>query len=49
MSIQSINPYNAELLETHEEMTPEQIDIAIAKAHEAYKEWRAKPSQNAKF
>ena len=43
MSIQSINPYNGELLETHEEMTPEQIDVAIAKAHEAYKEWRAKP------
>lgn len=43
MSIQSINPYNGELLETHEEMTPQEIDVAIAKAHEAYKEWRTKP------
>lgn len=40
MPIQSINPYNSEVLETFEEMTPEQIDIAIGQADDAYKAWR---------
>ncbi len=41
MSIQSINPYNGELIENFEEMSPEQIEQAIGEADEAFKSWRA--------
>lgn len=40
MSIQSVNPYNNEILETFEEMPPAAIDTAIGKADVAYKEWK---------
>lgn len=40
MSIQSINPYTNDTLETFEEMTPAQMDTAIGKADQAYKEWK---------
>jgi len=42
MSITSINPYNHDVLERFEEMTPQQVDAAIAKADEAFKEWKAR-------
>lgn len=38
--IQSVNPYNGETLDNYEDMTPEAIDAAIAKAHEAYQSWK---------
>lgn len=40
MSINSINPFNGELLETFEEMTPVQINAAISTADNAFKTWR---------
>lgn len=42
MSIQSVNPYDSELLESFEEMTPVEIDAAIGKADAAYREWKDK-------
>lgn len=39
-TIKSINPYNAEILEDFEEMTPAEVDAAIGKADEAYKTWK---------
>ena len=43
ISIQSVNPFNGELLETFDEMTPAQIDTTIGKADKAFKVWRAAP------
>ena len=40
MAIQSVNPYNNEVLENFDEMTPAEIDDAIGKANEAYKVWK---------
>lgn len=40
MTIQSINPYNGNTLEVHEEMSPSDIDAAINKAHKAFKSWK---------
>ena len=38
--LKSVNPYNGEVLKTYEEMTPEEVDFAIATADEAFREWR---------
>lgn len=40
MAIRSINPFNDEVLETFEEMTPVEIDSAIGQADGAYRKWR---------
>jgi len=40
MALQSINPFNNELLVSYEEMTAEEINAAIGKADEAYKSWK---------
>ncbi|TMN86855.1 succinate-semialdehyde dehydrogenase [Pseudoalteromonas phenolica] len=42
MAINSINPLNGEVLASFEEMTPNQVDIAIAKANLAFKTWKNK-------
>lgn len=39
-TLKSINPYNGELLKEYAEMTPEEVEIAIARADEAYRAWR---------
>ncbi|MFN3152269.1 NAD-dependent succinate-semialdehyde dehydrogenase [Bremerella sp.] len=38
--LKSINPYNGEVLKTFDEMTPAEVDSAIAKADEAFRQWR---------
>ena len=38
--LKSINPYNAEVLKTFDEMSPAEVDSAIAKADEAFRQWR---------
>lgn len=38
--LKSINPYNGEVLKTYDEMSPEEVDSAIAKADEAFRQWR---------
>jgi succinate-semialdehyde dehydrogenase / glutarate-semialdehyde dehydrogenase len=40
MAIQTINPYNNELVEDFTEMTSAEVDAAIGKADEAYKSWK---------
>ncbi|TWT32175.1 Succinate-semialdehyde dehydrogenase [NADP(+)] 1 [Posidoniimonas corsicana] len=39
-TLKSVNPYNGEVLKTYDEMSPEEVDAAIAKADEAFREWR---------
>jgi succinate-semialdehyde dehydrogenase/glutarate-semialdehyde dehydrogenase len=43
MAIESINPATEELLNTYEEMTPQQVAAAVCEAHEAWKTWRKVP------
>ena len=43
MSAQSVNPATGEVLETIEEMSRPQIEQALARAHEAFLEWRTRP------
>jgi len=38
--LKSVNPFNGEVLKTYDEMTQEEVDIAIGKADEAFKKWR---------
>lgn len=38
--LKSINPYNGEVLKTYDEMSPAEVDSAIAKADEAFRQWR---------
>ncbi|MCA9143294.1 MAG: NAD-dependent succinate-semialdehyde dehydrogenase [Planctomycetaceae bacterium] len=38
--LKSINPYNGEVLKTFDEMSPAEVDSAIAKADEAFGQWR---------
>ncbi|RZJ70758.1 NAD-dependent succinate-semialdehyde dehydrogenase [Flavobacterium sp.] len=45
MPIQTINPYNNQLVETFEELTDEQLESKISKAHETYKIWKNTPLQ----
>jgi len=40
MAIQTINPYNNQLLKSFAELTDEQLESKIAKAHEAFRSWR---------
>ena len=43
MSIRSVDPATGDVLETIEEMSSAQIDRALAAAHAAFLEWRARP------
>jgi succinate-semialdehyde dehydrogenase/glutarate-semialdehyde dehydrogenase len=43
MAIESINPATEELLNTYEEMTPQQVAAAVCEAHDAWKAWRKAP------
>ncbi|PQO29896.1 NAD-dependent succinate-semialdehyde dehydrogenase [Bremerella cremea] len=38
--LKSINPYNGEVLRTYDEMSPTEVDSAIAKADGAFRQWR---------
>lgn len=38
--LKSINPYTGEVLKTFDEMSPADVDSAIAKADEAFRRWR---------
>ena len=38
--LKSINPYNGEVLKAFDEMSPAEVDSAIAKADEAFRQWR---------
>ena len=40
MSIQTVNPYNNEVVEKFKEMSTKEIEKKIEKAHEAYLEWK---------
>jgi succinate-semialdehyde dehydrogenase/glutarate-semialdehyde dehydrogenase len=40
MPLTSINPTTDETIATYEEMTPAEVDLAIARAHEAFAAWR---------
>lgn len=40
MSIKSINPFSLEVLKTFDEMTNEQIDHALEKAHSTFLKWK---------
>ncbi len=40
MSIQSINPTTEEVIETFEPFTQQQVDEALAQAHQAFLQWR---------
>ncbi len=40
MSIESINPYNNEVLTTFEEFSNDQVDALIGRAYAAYQQWR---------
>ena len=39
-SIQSINPFNLEILEEYEELSPQGIDKSIQKAEQAFYKWK---------
>ncbi|MEM9802691.1 MAG: NAD-dependent succinate-semialdehyde dehydrogenase [Planctomycetota bacterium] len=39
--LQSINPFDLQVLATFDEMTPDEVDAAIAEAHSAFESWRA--------
>ncbi len=41
--LRSINPYNGQLLKTFTEMSVEEVDGAIARAHERFPSWRRLP------
>lgn len=41
--LRSINPYNGQLLKTFTEMSADEIDGAIARAHERFPSWRRLP------
>lgn len=43
MAFQTTNPYTGEVTKTFEEATPEQIEAAIAGAHEAFQNWKNEP------
>lgn len=40
MSIQSINPYTLEKISSFEEMSENEIEVAIGKAHQTYQTWK---------
>ncbi|CCB86188.1 MULTISPECIES: NAD-dependent succinate-semialdehyde dehydrogenase [Parachlamydia] len=43
MAIQTVNPFNNEVIKTFKEMTPQEIEKAVTKAHEAFKSWKKTP------
>lgn len=40
MSIQTVNPFNNEIVKTFQEMSPEEVEIAVAQSEKAFKDWR---------
>src|SRR3981081_2070233 len=42
-TLPSVNPYNGQMMETYLEMSAEDVDNAIAKAHERFPAWRRVP------
>ena len=42
-TLPSVNPYNGQTLKTYLEMSAEDVDNAIAKAHERFPAWRRVP------
>lgn len=48
MAIQTINPFNNQVIKSYEEMTPDAVEIAISIADETFQHWRKTPfSQRA--
>ncbi|MBC6110962.1 NAD-dependent succinate-semialdehyde dehydrogenase [Pedobacter fastidiosus] len=43
MAIQTINPFNNQVIKSYEEMTPDAVEIAISIADEAFQHWRKTP------
>lgn len=43
MAYQTVNPYTGETVKAFDDATPEQIETAIAGAHEAFLSWRNQP------
>ncbi len=43
MPIQTVNPYNNKLVKTFDELTDEQLEKKIAKAHKTYQTWKKTP------
>ncbi|MBI2203844.1 MAG: NAD-dependent succinate-semialdehyde dehydrogenase [Candidatus Rokubacteria bacterium] len=43
MSIQSLNPATGQVLDTFTEMSPQQVERAVASAHAAFLDWRTVP------
>ncbi len=43
MQFSSINPYNGEIVGTHEGLTTEELDRKLASSHEAFLSWRQVP------
>ncbi|HXK95719.1 MAG TPA: aldehyde dehydrogenase family protein, partial [bacterium] len=40
MVIQSVNPANGNVIQTYEEMPPQEINAIIHKAHDAFLSWK---------
>ncbi|WP_254713178.1 aldehyde dehydrogenase family protein [Pedobacter mucosus] len=40
MAIQTINPFNNQVIKSYEEMTPDAVEIAISIADEAFQHWK---------
>lgn len=40
MPIQTTNPYNNTILKSFDELTPEQLEVKIARAHKAFQNWK---------
>jgi succinate-semialdehyde dehydrogenase / glutarate-semialdehyde dehydrogenase len=43
MAIQTINPFNNQVIKSYEEMTPDAVEIAISIADETFQHWRKTP------
>jgi len=43
MAIQTINPFNNQVIKSYEEMTPDGVEIAISIADETFQHWRKTP------
>ena len=41
--LRSVNPYNGETTKTYTEMTSDEVDAAIATAHDRFATWRRVP------
>lgn len=40
MPIQTVNPFNNEIVKTFQEMSPEEVETAVAQSEKAFKDWR---------